>query len=105
MQRQGGVNKVFLLGKIIDSPRFEANEIRFTLETEENITINDGVRKHFEEHRIRCTDLSDEIMLTKGGLLHIEGFIKTRSFTDEDQVKRFVTDICAKRIAILRISD
>ncbi|MEO3406832.1 hypothetical protein AAFN85_23145 [Mucilaginibacter sp. CAU 1740] len=101
MQKNNGINKVFLPGKIVDSPRLEHNEMRFTLETVEIIAKKEEPNEHFETHKIRYSNYPAGTRLTAGMLLHIEGAIKTTFFSDTANFKGNLTEILTQKVLIV----
>lgn len=101
VHKNNGINKVFLLGKIVDCPRLESNEIQFTLETVEIIAKKEELNEHFETHKIRYSNYPAGTKLTAGMLLHIEGSIKTTFFSDTAKFKGNLTEILTQKVLIV----
>jgi single-strand DNA-binding protein len=104
------VNRVFLVGnlgcdveaKYLPSGTMAAS---FRLATNERWTGKDGERQERTEwHRIvaygRLAEVCAEY-LSKGRRVRIEGSLRTRSWTDREGVKRYVTEINAKSVDFL----
>jgi single-strand DNA-binding protein len=108
MLSNSGINKVFLVGHIGKEPRWHsvANEPKmlcFPMVTTEFIKRNGVNVEHVEWHQIKipqgCIEAED--LLKKGQLVYIQGKIQTRQFTDEQQVKRYKTEILAIQVQVL----
>lgn len=106
MFTNSGVNKVFLIGRIDGEPVLkdldEAEQVLcFTLVTTE--VIKDG-KELTEYHHIKLyreVALSDKAELKKGQMVYLEGKIKTRSYYDEQQIKRYILEIVVIKFSVL----
>ncbi len=100
------LNKVYLLGRLGHDPEFKAVNngvklVNFSLATETNIKRGDKWETQTEWHRIVAFQgLADlvEKKLKKGSRAFIEGRIQTKSWTDDNGNKRFLTEIIAKNL-------
>lgn len=113
MFNNSGINRVFLVGTIEKEPRWHkagstAPTLCFTMITKEVINKNNVDVEHLEAHNIKVAadhpDLA-RIELKKGQLLHITGKIQTKMTVDEQQVKRYKTEILAMQIQVLKAVD
>src|SRR4030095_4545833 len=97
-----GINKVILIGNLGKDP--EVNHLeggtmvaKFRLATSEVYLDKTGKRvEQTEWHNIVCWRKLAEIaekFLKKGSAIYVEGKIKTRSYTDKENQKRYFTEI------------
>lgn len=104
-----GINKVFLVGNIGKEPRShnftdQQEVLCFSLVTNETIKKNGDTVDLVEWHNIKIPKevaASTNQQLQKGDLLHIEGKIQTRSFYDEQQVKKYKLEIIVIKFQVL----
>ncbi len=112
MFTNSGINKIFLIGYIDKAPRVhrindgfgEEDFLCFPLLTVEQIKKNGVAVEHQEIHQIKFAQpvLSVAVnKLVKGQLIHIEGKIQTRAFTDEEGIKRYKAEILVSRFQVL----
>ena len=105
------VNKVFLLGNLTRDPELHYTENKkpvcsFGLATNRSWVPFDSDEKHEETefHRIVAWDKLAETchqFLRKGRKVYLEGRLRTRSYTDKDDVKRTVTEIVLEEMVML----
>src|ERR671919_363000 len=105
------VNKVFLLGNLTRDPELHYTENKkpvcsFGLATNRSWMPYDSLEKHEETefHRIVAWDKLAETchqFLRKGRKVYCEGRLRTRSYTDKDDVKRTVTEIVLDELVML----
>lgn len=105
-----GVNKVILIGNLGRDPEVTTLEggvtvAKFPLATTESYKDREGVRHDQTEwHNIvawrQLADVCGKF-LHKGSLVYVEGKLKTTSWTDKDNNKRYRTDIVADTISML----
>lgn len=97
-----GINKVILVGHLGKDP--EVNHLeggiavaKFTLATTEVYNDKNGERKEQTEwHNIVCWRKTAELaekFLKKGSAIYLEGKIRSRSYTDKENIKRYFTEI------------
>lgn len=109
MFTNSGINKVFLVGSIGKDPRLhnfqdQQEVLCFPLITTEVIKKNGEDFELTEWHNLK---ISKPIAATcsqglqKGDLLYIEGKIQTRSFFDEEQVKKYKLEIIVIKFQVL----
>ena len=105
-----GVNKVILIGNLGRDPEVQTLEggiavAKFPLATTESYKDRNGERHDQTEwHNIVAWRQLAEIcgkFLHKGSLVYVEGKLKTTSWTDKDNNKRYRTDIVADTISML----
>ncbi len=105
-----GVNKVFLIGHLGKDPEVRHLEggntvANFPLATSESYTTRDGNRvEQTEWHNIvvwrKLAEIAEKY-LKKGSLIYVEGRIRTRSWEDKDNNKRYITEIVASNFQML----
>lgn len=109
MFTNSGINKVFLVGSIGKDPRshnFQDQQevLCFPLITNETIKKNGEDFELTEWHNIKIPKAITAInsqLPKKGDLLYIEGKIQTRSFYDEEQVKKYKLEIIVIKFQVL----
>lgn len=103
------LNKVFLIGRLTHDPETRSTSTGqnvTTLKLATNRVWNDqsGQRKEVTEYHTivawsRLGDIASKY-LKKGGLVMIEGRMQTRSWTGQDNVKRYTTEIVAEGLQL-----
>ncbi|MBF0551154.1 MAG: single-stranded DNA-binding protein, partial [Deltaproteobacteria bacterium] len=77
----------------------------FTVATDESWTNKEGQREERTEwHRIVAWGKLGETCgkyLTKGKLVYLEGRLQTRDWTDQNNVKRYITEIIAREMVMM----
>ena len=108
------INKVILVGNVGADPDYRALDggnrvVRLRLATTEKDTDKDGKKQDQTEwHNIEAwQNLADIIdkWVKKGDKLYVEGSIRTRTYTDKNDIERTSTSIIAKEIKILSPKD
>lgn len=108
------INKVILIGNVGADPDYRALDggnrvVRLRLATTEKYTDKDGKKQDQTEwHNIEAwQNLADIIdkWVKKGDKLYVEGSIRTRTYTDKNDIERTSTSIIAKEIKILSPKD
>lgn len=106
-----GVNKVILIGNLGDEPDLRTtgsgtsvvNISMVTNEVRRNIE-NGSTTEIAEWHRVvmwgKLADIAKQY-LHKGSQIYVEGKLRTRSYTDKQNVKRYVTEIVADEMQML----
>jgi single-strand DNA-binding protein len=104
------VNKVILLGNLTRDPELRQTEnnkavCSFGLATNRNWTTETGKKREEPEyHRIVAWEKLAETChqyLRKGRKVYVEGRLRTRSYTDKDDMKRTVTEIVLDEMVML----
>ena len=105
-----GVNKVMLLGYLGKDPEIQFLEgniamAKFSLATSENFKDKSGrIQSQTEWHNIvlwrGLAELAQKY-LHKGSLVYIEGSLKTRSWEDKENNKKFATEIVGDNLVML----
>ncbi len=105
-----GINKVILVGNLGKDPEFQKLEgdisiAKFSLATTDRFKDRNGeVKEQTEWHNIiawrQLADVSAKY-LHKGSAVYLEGKIRTASWTDKDNNKKYRTEIIADTINIL----
>ncbi|RYE33595.1 MAG: single-stranded DNA-binding protein [Sphingobacteriaceae bacterium] len=109
MFTNSGINKVFLLGIVGKEPSLhnlpdEPEVLYFPLITTEIIKKNGEDFELTEWHNLKISKTiaaTNHQQLKKGDLLYIEGKIQTRSFYDEEQVKKYKLEIIVTKLQII----
>ncbi|PJJ79553.1 single-stranded DNA-binding protein [Mucilaginibacter auburnensis] len=106
MLSQSTINKVLLLGKIMNEPVWSQDSgekaLCFTIATTEKVKKNAEHVLHEEYHDIRLgSHLANDLQLRRGELVYIQGKIQTRQFVDEEQIRRYKTEIVALSVDII----
>ncbi len=104
------VNKVFLIGNVTRDPEVKKMTngetiCTFGLATNREWVTTDGRQDRSTEfHEIVCfgglAHIS-ELRVRRGELLNIEGYVKTRSWDDNEGLKRFRTEVVAEELIVL----
>ncbi|MBI4531395.1 MAG: single-stranded DNA-binding protein [Candidatus Latescibacteria bacterium] len=107
---QRGINKVLLIGNLGADPEMRytpsgAAVCTFTMATSETWTDTSGEKQERTEwHRIvtwrKLAEFCSEY-LKKGSKVYVEGRIQTRSWEDQNGVKRYTTEIVARELQML----
>ena len=105
-----GVNKVMLLGYLGKEPEIQFLEgniavAKFSLATTENYKDKTGkLQSQTEWHNIvlwrGLAELAQNF-LHKGSLIYVEGSLKTRSWEDKDNNKKYATEIVGDNLIML----
>ncbi|MVN92708.1 single-stranded DNA-binding protein [Mucilaginibacter aquatilis] len=109
MHNNSGVNKVFLIGHIKTEPRRhklqnKPDTICFNLVTNEHFRKGDQTSAHEEHHSIIvCPETTDvkETELFIGRLIHVTGKLQTKSWIDENRIKRYKTEVMVIHLELL----
>lgn len=107
----GSLNKIMLIGNLGKDPEtthFEGGGLRvkFSLATSEAYTSRAGERvTHTEWHHIvvqrkGLTEVCEKY-LKKGQKIYLEGKIRSRSWTDDQNQIRYITEILADHLTML----
>ena len=103
------LNKVFIIGRLTQDPEMRStstgqNVTTLNLATNRVWTDKSGQKQEAAEyHRVVAWARLGEIAgqyLKKGGLVLIEGRIQTRSWTDQNNNKRYTTEIIAESLQL-----
>jgi single-strand DNA-binding protein len=107
-----GINKAIIVGRVGQDPKITdftngSNCAQFRVATtERGFTTRDGreVPDNTEWHNIVCYGNQAQVVqnfVRKGSSLYIEGKIRTRKFTDQSNIERYVTEIFADELQLL----
>lgn len=110
------LNKALLIGFVEKEPlvrytNVDAVVAAFTIETvEEGFVTAKGeqIPEHKEWHRIVAwNDIAKyvESKVRKGSLVSIEGKLRTRSYVDKANVMRYITEVHAEKICVVKGAD
>lgn len=101
------VNRVFIVGNLGKDPEVIRNERGLTAIVSIATTLNwkdkntGGKREETEWHRVLLFSHSAEFAekyLKKGNKVYVEGRLRTRKWTDQKNIERYVTEIIADKI-------
>ena len=102
------INKVLLLGNLGRDPELRSTPkgnsvLNFPMATSRRWKDRETEEVHDETdwHRIVVWGRQAEVLsefLKKGSQVHVEGRLQTRSWSDNDGVKRYTTEIVASRV-------
>jgi single-strand DNA-binding protein len=104
------VNKVILLGNLTRDPELRYTENKkavctFGLATNRNWTTDTGEkREEIEFHRIVAWDKLAEVCsqyLKKGRKVYLEGRLQSRTYTGQDGIEKFSTEIVLDEMVML----
>ena len=104
------INKVILIGNVTRNPEMHqtANGQKvatFTIATNRTWVTTDGRKEASSEyHDVVAWERLGEIaerFATKGKLVHVEGYLKTRSWDSPEGIKKFKTEIVIENLIIL----
>ena len=106
------LNKVMLIGNIGKDPEIRMSQqsgrkcATFSLATSKRYRDNNGEQKELTTwHNIvgwgKTADIIEQLRLSKGMSLYVEGEITNRSWTDQSGAKRYVTEINISTFQIL----
>ena len=102
-----GINKVILVGNIGRDPQifeFEGGnkKISFSMATTESYRDREGNwQDQTEWHNIVGYRYLAEKSIAKGDMIYVEGKLKTRKYTDNNGVEKYITEVVADKINIL----
>jgi single-strand DNA-binding protein len=105
-----GLNKVTLIGNLGNDPEIltlESGSVlaKFNMATNESYRDEKGeLITNTEWHNVLLWGnlaLNASKFLKKGSLLYLEGKLKTRSYTDKEGIKRYVTEIIGDSFILL----
>ena len=103
------LNKVFVLGNLTRDPELKqipSGQAVCTIGVATNRVYNDNLgqrQQQTEFHNVVAWGLQAEIIsqyLKKGSMILVEGRLQTRSWTDQQQIKHWRTEIVAERIQL-----
>jgi len=109
-----GVNKVILVGNLGKDPEikhFDNGGVKasFPLATSESFKDKSGNRvEQTEWHNVvlwRSQAEFAEKYLKKGYTIYVEGKLKTRNWEDQNQVKKYITEVVGDTVSILNNHD
>ena len=109
MFNNSGINKVFLVGNIGKEPKIhdfqdQQEVLCFPLITTETIKKNGEDFELTEWHNLKIPKAiasTTNQQLKKGDLMYVEGKIQTRSYFDEEQIKKYKLEIIVIKFQVL----
>ncbi len=106
------INKVILKGRLGDDPKSAATstgkiKTAFSVATDESWKDKDGkwqTNTEWNKVVIWKSPLAEVVAqhVKKGDVVLIEGKNKTRSYTDEDKVKKWITEVVADDVDLIQ---
>ena len=104
-----GVNKVILLGNLGKDPDFKYLQngtavTTFSMAINRNVKDGDSWKEQTEWVRCVAWEKQAETIGTyvkKGNQLYVEGRLQTREWTDNDNVKRYTTEIVVQEFNLI----
>ncbi len=109
-----GVNKAIIVGRLGADPEVKTvtsgqTVCRLSVATSENWTDRDGQKQERTEwHRVVVWGRMAEVCgkhLSKGRQVYLEGRLQTRSWEDQQGVKKYTTEIVASTVQFLGSND
>ncbi len=109
-----GVNKAIIVGRLGADPEVKTvtsgqTVCRLSVATSENWTDRDGQKQERTEwHRVVVWGRMAEVCgqhLAKGRQVYLEGRLQTRSWEDQQGVKKYTTEIVASTVQFLGSTD
>ena len=107
---KGTVNKVILIGRLGADPQLKYTpsgcaNVNFNLATNESWKDKDGNQQEKTDwHRVVAWGKLAEIIgkwMKKGSSIYLEGRLQTRTYDDQNGVKRYITEVVALDIEML----
>lgn len=106
------LNKVMLIGNIGKDPEIRVNQssgkkvVSFSLATSRRYRDNNGEQKEETNwHNVvgfgKLADIFEQLGISKGTTLYVEGRLTNRSWTDQNGQKRYVTEVALDTFQIL----
>ena len=106
------LNKVQLIGNIGKDPEIRVNQqtgrkvVSFSLATSRRYRDNNGEQKEETNwHNVvgfgKIADIFEQLGISKGTTLYVEGRLTNRSWTDQNGQKRYVTEVALDTFQLL----
>ena len=105
------MNRVWLMGNLTRDPEIRhtqkgqpVSNVRLATTRRWKDTESGERRERTEWHRVVVFGKQAEVVAdraAKGALLHVEGSLQTRDWTDREGVKRYTTEIVARSVLVL----
>ncbi len=103
------VNKVILIGRLGQDPDVNTKSgtaiCRMSVATSRKYRdANDEIQEEVEWNRVTCFGKRAEVAgeyLKKGSAVYIEGHLRTRKYTDKQNIERYITEIVADQVQFL----
>ena len=102
------MNKVILIGRITKDPELRNTPsgvpvVSFTIAVNRTYQDKNGERQADFINCIAWRNQAENLAryIRKGGLIAVDGSIQTRSYDDQNGVRRFVTEVMANQITFL----
>ena len=102
------MNKVILIGRITKDPELrktptDVSVVQFTIAVNRTFQQQNGERQADFINCIAWRNQAENLAkyIKKGGQIAVEGSIQTRSYDDQNGVRRFVTEVVCSQITFL----
>ena len=106
------LNKVMLIGNLGKDPEIRVNQasgkkvVSFSLATSRRYRDNNGEQKEDTQwHNIvgwgKVADIFEQLGVSKGTTLYVEGRLTNRSWTDQNGQKRYTTEVALDTFQLL----
>ena len=106
------LNKVMLIGNLGKDPEIRVNQqtgrkvVSFSLATSRRYRDNNGEQKEETNwHNVvgfgKIADIFEQLGVSKGTTLYVEGRLTNRSWTDQNGQKRYVTEVALDTFQLL----
>lgn len=102
------MNKVFLIGRLTREPELRYTESNipvamFTLAVNRSFTNNDGDREADFINIVVWNKKAENVKnyLNKGSRVAIDGRIQTRSYDNQNEQRRYITEVVANQVEFL----
>lgn len=106
------LNKVMLIGNLGKDPEIRVNQssgkkvVSFSLATSRRYRDNNGEQKEETNwHNVvgfgKVADIFEQLGVSKGTTLYVEGRLTNRSWTDQNGQKRYVTEVALDTFQLL----
>ena len=102
------MNKVILIGRLTKDPELrrtptDVSVVQFTIAVNRPFQQQNGERQADFINCVAWRNQAENLAkyIKKGGQIAVEGSIQTRSYDDQNGVRRFVTEVIASQITFL----
>lgn len=104
------INKVILIGNLGQDPKvhtIQSNSIvtQLSVATSRRVKQADGqYADETEWHRVVCFSRTAEVArdyLSKGKQIYVEGRLRTRKYTDKQNIERYLTEVICEKLQML----
>ena len=108
------INKVILIGNLGQDPKVHTGQsgtviTQLSIATSRRVKQADGsYSDETEWHRVTCFGKTAEVardFLGKGRQIYVEGRLRTRKYTDKQNVERYLTEVICEKLQMLGRKD